>query len=88
MKQMTYEDSNLIASAYVALLRLPPDSMVRLRLQPALCALRDEIASFEAKDGEYIQNRFESVARIFENQSLGQEFEKVLFDNIWELYAR
>jgi hypothetical protein len=88
MKATSYDDMNLLASAYVALLRLDPDGMACLRLQPTLAALRDEIAQFEGKDSEHIQNRFESAARIFEAQSLGQEFEKVLFDNIWELYAR
>lgn len=85
---MSMKEADLIAAAYVSLLRLPLASLRRHRLDRTLASLRDELALFEAKDAEHIQTRFEDVARLFEQQPLGPEFEKVLFDNIWELYAR
>lgn len=86
---MSTREYDLIAAAYVNLLRLPFGSPRRLALQSALCALRDELALTENKDAEYIQTRFEHAAHVMDNQQpLSREFEKVLFDNIWELYAR
>lgn len=84
---MSQAEMDLVASAYVSLLRLPPGK-ARLNLQTALCALRDELATFEARDVETIQTRFERVATLVQEDRLGVEFEKVLFDNLWELYAR
>lgn len=84
---MSQAEADLIASAYVALLRLP-HGKARLNLQTTLCVLRDELATFEARDADHIQTKFELVAELFKLNRLGVEFEKVLFDNLWELYAR
>ena len=84
---MTCAEADLIANAYVSLLRLPA-GIARMHLDKTLAALREELARFEGKDSEYIQTKFEKAAELFKQERLGIEFEKVLFANIWQLYAR
>lgn len=57
---MTESEMHSLRAAYVMLLMLPHDS-VRLRLQPLLATLRDEIAAGSGQSSEEVQEYFEAI---------------------------
>lgn len=55
-------DIQLLGRAYLSLMELPLEGLTRHRIQPALCCLRDEIASIKGVEPELVQNVFEKAA--------------------------
>lgn len=53
-----------LKGAYQVLLDLPFDSETRLRMQPVLCGLRDEIARLTDRPAEEVQNEHEALAAL------------------------
>lgn len=61
---ISYGENRLIRDVYLQLLKLPPGAL-RVRLQPVLATLLEEVADAAGEPAEYVQDTFERFAREF-----------------------